>query len=328
MKADMNESAQIESTCEIPDLAKVAGVEDCAAVINGVRWRFLRAGSGPALLLVHGFMAYSFSWRFVILGLARHYSVYAVDLPGCGFSERSDALPGTLASDAEGLLNFMDQVGIEQADVLGTSRGGGLAIALAGLAAERGMLHRIRRFVLSAPINSWSKFGLLRIRLMATRVGRIYVVHLASRLRFILRNYFTQLYGDPATIPADSFLGYQEALEPAGSFEHLWNILRAWQADLKRIAALLPSVESITTLFLWGDRDLAVDPASAEELHRRWNNSSVLIMPRIGHMPYEEAPEEFNRIVLEFLLRDIPAMPVQAETPEAMVQVPAGPGRA
>ena len=87
-------------------------------------------------------------------------------------------------------------------------------------------------------------------------------------------------------------------------------------------------MESITTLFLWGDRDLAVDPASAEELHRRWNNSSVLIMPRIGHMPYEEAPEEFNRIVLEFLLRDIPAMPVQAEAPKAMAQLAAGPGRA
>ena len=324
----MSESAQIKSACEIPDLAKVAGVEECSAVIDGLRWRYLHAGSGPALLLVHGFMAYSFSWRFVMAGLSRHYSVYVVDLPGCGFSERSDALPGTLASDAEGLLIFMDHMGIEQADVLGTSRGGGLAIALAGLAADRGMLHRIRRLVLSAPINSWSKFGRLRIRLMATRVGRIYVVHLASRLRFILRNYFTQLYGDPATIPADSFPGYQEGLEPAGSFEHLWNILRSWQADLKRIAAVLPSVESIPALFLWGDRDSAVGPASAEELHRRWNNSAVSVMPRIGHMPYEEAPEEFNRIVLEFLLRDTPAMPTQDKAPEAMVQVPAGLGRA
>src|SRR5208337_2162520 len=101
--------------------------------------------------------AYSFSWRFVIRGLARHYSVFAVDLPGCGFSERSAALPGTLASDAEGLLNFMDHMGIEQFDVLGTSRGGGATITLAGLAAERSRLHRVRRLVLSAPINPWSR---------------------------------------------------------------------------------------------------------------------------------------------------------------------------
>ena len=90
----MNEPTKAEATCEVPELAKVAGVEECTAVIDGVRWRYLHAGSGPALLLVHGFMGYSFSWRFVIAGLARHYSVYAVDLPGCGFSERSAALAG------------------------------------------------------------------------------------------------------------------------------------------------------------------------------------------------------------------------------------------
>src|SRR5271166_770679 len=175
----MNEPTKTEATCGVPELAKVAGVEECNAVINGVRWRYLHAGAGPALLVVHGFGAYSISWRFVIRGLARHYSVFAVDLPGCGFSERSNALPGTLASDVEGLLNFMDHLGIAQCDILGTSRGGGAVIALAGLAAERGELGRIRRLVLSAPINPWSKIGLLRVRLLRTRAGRIYLVHLA-----------------------------------------------------------------------------------------------------------------------------------------------------
>ena len=183
----MNTPTQVETTPPVPAIANLAGVDGCTAVVNGIRWHYLHAGSGPALLLVHGFMGYSFSWRFVMGELAQHFSVYAVDLPGCGFSERSASLPGTLASDAEGLLNFMDYLGIEQFDVLGTSRGGGLAIALAGLMAEHGMLHRIRRLVLSAPINPWSKLGLLRMRMMATRVGRICVVGLASRLRFRLR---------------------------------------------------------------------------------------------------------------------------------------------
>ncbi len=316
----MGETTRAETIPVVPAIAKVEGVEDCTAVINGVRWRYLHAGSGPALLLVHGFMGYSFSWRFVVAGLARHYSVYAVDLPGCGFSERSAGLPGTVASDAEGLLNFMDHMGIQQFDVLGTSRGGGAAIALAGLAAERGTLHRIRRLVLSAPINPWSKLGLLRIRLLATRVGRIYVVHLASRLPFILRRYFKQLYGVPASIPPDSFLGYQEGLMPAGSFEHLWNIIYSWMADLQRVETVLPLVESVPALLLWGDRDRAVAPASAQELHRRWNNSAVLMMDRIGHMPYEEVPEEFNRIVLDFLLQNTPATPLRSEARLAMAQ--------
>jgi pimeloyl-ACP methyl ester carboxylesterase len=314
----VNATAQSADGLKIPAVATVHGVEECSAVINGVRWRYLHAGSGPALLVVHGFMGYSFSWRLVIKELALHYSVYAVDLPGTGFSERNPSLPGTLASDAEHLLGFLDYLGIDQFDMLGTSRGGGATIALAGLMAEQGTLHRIGRLVLSAPINPWSRVGLLRIRFLRTSAGRIYVVHLAQRLEFILKNFFRDLYADPRTIPPDSFKGYRAGLETPGSFPHLWHIVRSWTNDLKRIGDVLPLVESVPALLLWGERDAAVDPRSMHELHRRWKNSAMLVMHGIGHMPYEEAPAEFNRIVLDFLLHNTPAMPLQREEPTAI----------
>jgi len=306
----------------------IDGVEECSALINGVRWRYLHAGSGPALLVVHGFMGYSFSWRFVIKGLAQHYSVYAVDLPGTGFSERNPSLPGTLASDTEHLLAFMDYLGIERFDVLGTSRGGGATIALAGLLAGRGMLHRIQRVVLSAPINPWSRTGLLRVRLLRTRGGRIYVVHMAKRYPFIFKNFFRELYADPAEIPADSFEGYQAGLELPGSFTHVWHIICSWTNDLERIAEVLPLVESVPALLLWGERDAAVDPRSMHELHHRWKNSVELVMKGIGHMPYEEAPAEFNRIVLGFLLDNIPPTPLERESQPALTHSSMESGRA
>ena len=325
---DMNATAQSTDGLKVPAIATIDGVEDCSVVLNGVRWRYLHAGSGPSLLVVHGFMGYSFSWRFVIKGLAEHYSVYAVDLPGTGFSERNDTLPGTLVSDAEHLSAFVDHFGIEQFDVLGTSRGGGATIALAGLMAECGMLHRIRRMVLSAPINPWSRAGMLRVRALRTRGGRIYVVHLAKRFPFILKDFFHDLYADPASIPHDSFDGYQAGLDTPGSFHHVWNILRSWTNDLKRVEDVLPLVESVPALLLWGERDRAVDPRSMHELHRHWKNSVELVMKGIGHMPYEEAPEEFNRIVLDFLLHDTPATPLQGEERAAIAQSPMEPGRA
>src|SRR5271165_5594264 len=314
----MNTPTQADAMPAVPAIAKIEGVEDCTTVINGIRWRYMHAGTGPALLVVHGFMGYSFSWRFVIQGLAQHHSVYAVDLPNCGFSQRSASPPGTLVSDAEHLLSLMDHLGIEQFDVLGTSRGGGATIALAGLLAERGMLHRIRKLVLSAPISPWMRYGLGRIRFLRTRAGRIYIVHLARKFPFILTDFFRKLYADPASIPPDSFAGYRAGLEPPGSFLHMWNITRSWTADLQRIEAVLPLVESVPALLLWGDLDRAVAPASAIELHHRWKNSAVIMMARIGHMPYEEVPAEFNRIVLDFLLRDTPATPLQSDTQPAM----------
>jgi pimeloyl-ACP methyl ester carboxylesterase len=309
----MNPSTQTEAMPAVPAIAKVDGVEDCTAEINGVRWRYLRAGTGPVLLVVHGFTAYSFSWRFVIGELAQHYSVYAVDLPGCGFSQRCPELPGTLASDAEHLLSFMNYQGIERCDILGTSRGGGTAIALAGLLAERGELGRIGRLVLSAPINPWSRYQLMTVRLLRNRAGRAYLVQIESRLHLLLKHFFKTLYAAPARIPADSLAGYNAGLEPAGSYEHIWKIIRSWMNDLKRIESVLPVVGSIPTLLLWGDRDAAVDPASAEELHHRWTNSAVHIMENMGHMPYEEVPGEFNRIMLDFLLRDKPSTPLANE---------------
>jgi pimeloyl-ACP methyl ester carboxylesterase len=204
----MSELIETFDLPEVPTLAKVAGAEECTAEIDGIRWRYLRAGRGPALLLVHGVTAYSFSWRFVIEGLAHRYTVYAVDLPGCGFSQRSAMLPGTLASDGKHLLDFVDHLGIEEFDVLATSRGGGAAIAMAGLAAERGELHRIRRMVLSAPINPWSRIGFLRVRFLRTVAGRLYLTYVEPQLPFVVKTFFKRLFGDPVRVPADSLAGY------------------------------------------------------------------------------------------------------------------------
>jgi pimeloyl-ACP methyl ester carboxylesterase len=289
-----------------PDIARIQGGEEREVVLNGVTWKYWHAGSGPTLLLIHGFMGYSFSWRFNVEPLARYFSIYAIDLPGCGFSMRSDVLPGSLAGDAEAMLSFMEHLGIEQANVLGTSRGGGVAIALTALAAQRGRSECIRRVILNAPINPWSKNGLFLTRLLATAIGGMYVVHLAPRMPFMLNRYFKGLYGDPKRIVAGSMEGYKAGLQPMGSFEHLLRIVRSWHGDLKYVEDSLPLIGDVPTLLLWGELDSAVYLESAYELQRRLKNSAVEVMDGIGHLPYEEAPDDFNRIVCDFFLRNEP----------------------
>jgi pimeloyl-ACP methyl ester carboxylesterase len=75
----------------------------------------------------------------------------------------------------------------------------------------------------------------------------------------------------------------------------------------------LPAITDIPTLLLWGERDTAVFLSSAQELHRRLPNSTVVEMKAIGHMPYEEVPQDFDRIVVDFLLHNTPAAPLQQE---------------
>ncbi len=295
----------------VSDAARIPGAEEHQITINGLTWRYLRAGSGAPLLLVHGLLAYSWSWRFNIRELAQNFTVYAPDLPGCGFSQRSDSLTGSLESDADGLISLMDHLGVDQFNLLGNSRGGGVAIVLAGLLAKRGLLHRLPRMILSAPINPWSGFGQRRARWFSTKLGQWYVIHVAPRLPSILRMYYRQLYGDPERIAEGSAAGYAAGLLVPRSFHHLAHIMRLWHSGLRQVEETLPLLNELPVLLLWGSKDVAVYPSSACELQARLANSALIIMDGIGHMPYEEVPADFNHIVCEFLLRHNPPTPLE-----------------
>ena len=106
-------------------------VEERWFVLDGHRMRYLCGGSGPPLLLLHGLLGYSFSWRFALPLLAEKATVYAVDMPGVGFSDRPSDASGSLRAQAERLLRFMDGVGIASCDLLGTSHGGAVAMMAA-----------------------------------------------------------------------------------------------------------------------------------------------------------------------------------------------------
>jgi len=290
----------------VPPIAQIRGAQERCVTIEGVNWRYWFAGSGPPLLLVHGFMGYSFSWRFNMAPLSEHFTAYAIDLPGCGFSQRTGDGECTLTGDAERVLGFMEQLGIENADIVGSSRGGGLALILAAIAARTNQLHRIRRLVLVSPINPWSSHGKVLTRLLATTLGGLYVVHVQPRLRVVAKRYFTALYGDPKRIAPGTFEGYTAGLEVPGSFEHLLRILNSWRDDLAAVGESLADISGFPVLLLWGSRDRAVYPSSIHQLQRRLKNGALVIFHGAGHMPYEEVPEEFNRVLCDFLLHDSP----------------------
>jgi pimeloyl-ACP methyl ester carboxylesterase len=295
----------------VPEAARIPGAEEHQITINGITWRYLSAGSGPPLLLVHGLMGYCWSWRFNLRELAQNFTVYAPDLPGAGFSQRSDSLTGSLESDAEGLLALMDQLGVGEFSLIGNSRGGGVAIVLAGLLAKRGLQHRLPRMILSAAINPWSDFGQRRARWLSTPWGQACIIHVAARLPSILKMYYRELYGDPRRIAEGSMEGYAAGLAVPRSFHHLARIMRVWHSDLRQVESMLPLLQQLPILLLWGSRDVAVCPSSAYKLQDHLANSALLIMDGVGHMPYEEVPAEFNHIVCEFLLRHNPRTPLE-----------------
>src|SRR5690242_15761191 len=100
-------------------------------VVGGLSVRFDRRGQGPALVLVHGLLGYSFSWRRVLDRFSQQREVFAIDMPGAGFSECSPTLDAHLSAAAKRLLEFLDVVGINSCDLVGSSYGGATALLLA-----------------------------------------------------------------------------------------------------------------------------------------------------------------------------------------------------
>jgi len=263
---------------------------------DGLRIRFSQAGSGPALVLIHGLLGYSFSWRNVIPSLAQGRGVLAPDMPGAGFSEGRADLDCQLRGAAQRLRAFLDAAGIPACDLVGSSYGGSTAVILAALIPSR-----IRSLVLISPANPWSGIGRKRLALLRNPAIAALFPWLARAVHPLHRYFVRRMWGDPKRVTAETLDGYIRPLIRPGIFEHAIKIVRTWQADMDQLESALQKIADIPTLLVWGDKDRVVDPASAQVMAEHLPGARLAILKGAGHLPYEECPEEFCRIVQEFL---------------------------
>jgi pimeloyl-ACP methyl ester carboxylesterase len=278
------------------NVESIPSVEEQWVSLDGIRVRYLRSGSGPPLVLLHGLLGYSFSWRFVMPALAQQATVYAIDMPGAGFSERPAGLDCRLRASATRLLQFLDAVGLTACDLLGTSQGGAVAMMAAAIAP-----HRVHRLILVNPVNPWSAPGRRRARFLSSRAITPLFLRLAPHLRITHSHILRRLYGDPLRILPGTLEGYSAPFTTPGAFANGLGVLRSWNQDLQQLKTILPQIGRIPTLMVWGSVDRAVAPGSAHELLKHFQNCRLVILEGVGHLPYEEVPEEFNRVVAEFL---------------------------
>ena len=280
----------------IPSGSVPPGIFENSLQADGLQIRFWRAGSGPAVVLVHGLLGYSFSWRGVIPILASERAVFVPDMPGAGFSECRTGLDFRLTGAARRLLAFMDVAGIGSCDLVGSSYGGSTAVMLAGLAPSR-----IRSLVLVSPANPWSRIGRKRLAVLRNALVALLFPTLARAAHPMHRYLVRRMWGDPGLVSKETLDGYIRPLVRAGVFEHAGKIVQTWHADMKDLESTLPKIAGIPTLLVWGSKDRVVDLRSAAIMAERLPGARIAVMKGAGHLPYEENPEEFSRIVREFL---------------------------
>jgi pimeloyl-ACP methyl ester carboxylesterase len=257
------------------------------------------------MLLIHGLVGSSTNWCRSIAGLAEEASVYALDQLNMGRSQRIVGLDASLEATADRVAAFMDTLGIDRADIAGHSHGGAVALMLAARHPER-----VRSLVLFAPANPYSHLDSLLVRVYNSPLGRLAALT-APHVPVQLQRYaLGRMYGNPARIPEGCLEGYTDSLRVPGTIRHILAIVRDWVADRAALKSALPWVASIPTLLVWGDRDRAVDPASAIQLQRVLWRSELRIVRGGGHILFEETPDEATRIMLDWVRRDLTPAPL------------------
>jgi pimeloyl-ACP methyl ester carboxylesterase len=285
--------------------------------MDGARMRYLRtktpllakharngAPPGPALILVHGLLGYSFSWRFTMPALAPYATVYAPDMMGAGFSDRVPGIDYSMRGTAQRLLQFIRKLGVTSFDLLGTSHGGAVAMFAAAECLDAKAPLKLRRLILVDPVNPYSAHGRRLAPFFGTLPGALLFRLTIARLSCLFPYWHARMYGDRSRIPPGTLEGYVAPLKKPGLFDHVLSIVRTWTEDLRELETILPKLGSISTLLMWGSKDGAVYASSAEPLAKYFPDSKLIVFPGVGHLPYEECPEEFNQELIEFLTRE------------------------
>ena len=271
------------------------GMEECWAQVSGGRLRYLVGGNGPPLILIHGIAASSFSFRLVCAALTREFRVFVPDLMNVGYSHRIPRLDGSLQATAARILEFLDRADLEKADIVGSSHGGSVVMELATLAPER-----FRRMVLVSPANPFATHYEAIIRFYLSAVGGAFIRACPFAPGWMWDYGIGRMYANPSRLPPGTGIGYARPLRQPGTIRHILSSLKTFGDDIEALRPKLPAIARVVTLIVWGDRDPVVEIQSGYQLQQALA-AEMAVMPNVGHLPYEETPEDFSRILLDYL---------------------------
>ncbi|MCO4771419.1 MAG: alpha/beta hydrolase [Deltaproteobacteria bacterium] len=259
-------------------------------------------GTGPPLLLVHGLMTSSYSWRYVLDLLGAHYTLYVPDLPGAGASDKPPVTYGPVET-ADFIGELMQTLGIVGCPVVGNSMGGYLCMLLA--LRDPSLMSRL--------VNIHSP-GFPELRLHALRIA-LSVPGLGAGLAwFVRRSPLTWVhrnvhYRDESLKSLEEAKVYGVPLATRDGSQAFVSILRdtmapgpmgAFQRQLK---ARVASGEDfpVPLLLLWARQDPMVPPSFGPRFQGRIPSAALQWVEAASHFAHVDQPEATAAAILAFL---------------------------
>jgi pimeloyl-ACP methyl ester carboxylesterase len=281
-------------------------IEEDELTLHGNRVRYLIAGSGPPVVLVHGITSSADTWADAMRGLARGHTVIAPDLLGHGASAkpRGDYSLGAYAS---GVRDLLAALGHDRVTIVGHSLGGGVAMQFAyqfpertqrlvlvssgGLGREVNLLLRAAalpgaELVLPFLVPSWLGRAVSGAGWAGERLG----LRARPDVGEVVRGFLSL---NDAEARAAFLHTLRAVIDPGGQ--------RVSGHDRLYLASNLP------TLLVWGERDPIIPVAHAQAAHAAMPGSRLEVFDASGHFPHMDATVRFVEVLCDFLDTTEPA---------------------
>lgn len=265
---------------------------------HGVKINYYEGGQGPPVILLHGFGACAYTWRYLAPALAEDHRVFTLELKGYGRSDKPADGKYAVRDQADLVAEFIRTLDLPDLVLVGHSMGGGVALMTYFKVREADPA-RIKKLVLIDSAGYPQKLPwfirLAKMPLVGTVGGRLLSPRFAAYM--VLR----KCYYNKAKITQEQIDTYAYYGSLPGAREAVVETARQIMPDdIETLTARYKTI-NVPVLIVWGEEDEVVPLAVGKNFKRDIPDSELVILPKCGHIPPEEEAQETNRLITQFL---------------------------
>ena len=258
--------------------------------LNGRKIHYRDEGEGPTIVLIHGTGASLHTWEDWTQDLIKDYRVIRLDLPAYGLTGQ-DPQKRYSSKDYVDLLDaFLKELKVDKFHLAGNSLGGLVSWLYASYYPEK-----IEKLVLLDPSGFPFKSTPMVIKMAKIPVLNNFIRYVTPR-SFIEKN-IKEVYYDHSLIKDSTIDRYYDLTLFEGNRTAFIDRAYIEREDYRDRLSLI----SAPTLILWGENDNWIPVSDAARFKAAIKNAQVVIMPKTGHVPMEERPQESLAVVTAFL---------------------------
>ena len=277
------------------------------ATINGLRYHYVREGSGPPLFLIHGWPGFYYEWHLNIRPLSERFDVVVPDMRGYGHTDKPELPPEEAYTDevfAEDLRALVEHLGFDKVSIVSHDFGSVWTQRFA-----RAYPDLVDRLVFFQPVYP----GIGARWLGPDHVSEIWYMFFHQRpmaeelvgssrkaTEIYLRDRLSHWSYDKALWTDEEIDHYVEVFSQPGALRGGFNCYRAMFRTMGRGLGGDPKIHA-PTLVLWAENDPVLPAAWSDKLPDFFPNLTLRTVPECGHFVQREKPELVNQAVTEFI---------------------------